>query len=146
MTIQLVISSVDSTDLTDITDRFDSLLDLIGEYALNQIGSGWDSGRDPMGIPWAPLKPSTLEGRRRRNIQGIKPLIATGKMRSSLRLVRDGNSVRLLIDKPGGYHQTGTKNMVARPLFPGGGSLDGFATMPPSWERDIEGFIRMTFQ
>ncbi len=71
------------------------------------------TGTDPRGVPWAPLKKSTLARGRR-----PPPLTDTGKMRASV--VVSGGSLDVSIASPAGFHQSGTRYMRARPIVPTG--------------------------
>jgi phage virion morphogenesis protein len=73
---------------------------------------------DPDGNAWAPLKPSTLKGRRKGG-KGAKPLIDTGLLRNSVTTVRQG-PLELLFGTNlprGAYHQFGTRTIPARPFL-----------------------------
>jgi hypothetical protein len=60
------------------SQKISGLLHAIGMIAQNSIRSKMDLG------PFTPLKPSTLAARRRRGIEGIKPLIATGELKEAV--------------------------------------------------------------
>lgn len=106
------------------------LPDMIGAWMLTRTSDNWEAGKAPDGRSWAPLAKSTLDGRRRRNISSLKPLIATGAMKSSLRLEKTADSVAISIDDPAVIHQNGTKTIPKRELLPLGG-------IPDSWEKEI---------
>jgi len=59
----------------------------------------------------------------------------TTKMRRSKRVAGVGG-IKVSLDKPAGFHQGGTKKMVARPIVPVGNEL------PPNWDKAIRGAAR----
>lgn len=86
---------------------------------LQELGDRpWQRRADPDGAPWAPRKrtyPHSL-------------LEKTGKTRRSLRSRASGTSVITTVSTPfARFHQTGTRKMAARPLFPAQQAL------PPVW-------------
>lgn len=95
-------------------------------------------GKDPWGFPWVPLAPSTIEGRRRRNSQGLQILVDTGKMLSSLTTRKAGNISYLQLAHPARFHLYGTKRMPRRAFLPIQG---GQVVLPDSWSRDIESYV-----
>lgn len=121
-------------NLEGVEERLRALPRWIAEYALEKTRANWLSGMSPKGVPWAPLAKSTIEARRKRNIQGIEPLLATRKMFNSLRLERGDDYFQVVIDHPAEYHQRGTSRMPARKLAPED-------VLPDSWRRDIMEFV-----
>jgi len=73
---------------------------------------------DPYGNPWASLKTPRF---------GAGPLVKTGRMQGGLRrkVIGDGFTLRTPA-RYATYHQTGTRKMVARPIFPTG-------ELPDAW-------------
>lgn len=86
------------------------------------IDREFGAGQDPYGRAWAPLSPATLARGRR-----PPPLTATGAMRASL-MTRSmsGIGIGLQIGGPASLHQSGTRRMPARPIFPADG-------LPEKW-------------
>ncbi len=93
-----------------------------------ELTKEYTSGSDPYGKPWAPLKPSTLKKGRH-----PPPLTDTGRMKSGTKAVPlPGAGVGIVVGAPYGvYHQTGTKNMEARPILPNKG-------MPAKWREIVK--------
>lgn len=94
------------------------------------------TGMNPYGGRWAPLRPATLAKGRT-----PPPLTATGRMRASVRVspVR-GSGIQLSIDElPAGYHQGGTRRMVARPIFPE-------FSLPNKWRAAIRRAVKEAFK
>lgn len=106
---------------------------IVADYIEHEVRSNWLDGVDPDKVPWAPLARSTIEARRKRNIAGVSPLIATGDMLNSLTVVRGEDSASITIDSPALYHQKGTKRMTQRELVP---EAEG-RKLPDRWEKDI---------
>jgi hypothetical protein len=88
------------------------------------IESEYANGRDPYGTPWKPLKPATIAKGRH-----APPLTDMGLMRARTRVTprlgRPGIRITLP-ERPGAFHQTGTRHMVARQVLP-------FRGMPRIW-------------
>lgn len=127
---------VDFPALQDVlAEDFRSYPDMLGEWVMNKTHDTWTAGTDAYGIPWVPLAPSTLESRRRRNISGVAPLIATGRMLASMHLVKGDDYVELMISSPAAAHQDGTSRIPRRAILPHGEKV------PDSWAKEIEGLI-----
>ena len=96
------------------------------EPALQQvIESEYEQGHGPDGQQWAHKadgSPSHLQ--------------KSGDMRRSSNAVKGVSGVTVRIPKPGGFHQSGTERMPARPLVPAGESL------PPDWQKAAEDAAR----
>jgi phage gpG-like protein len=88
------------------------------------IEAEFDSGHDPYGNPWVPLRPATLARGRR-----PPPLTDTGAMRDSVNVQpMAGAGIGITIGTEyAPYHQYGTSRMEARPMLPDGDE------MPESW-------------
>lgn len=114
-----------------MSGELEKLPQLVAGWLLRRTGETWDASTDPDGRSWVPLAKSTLEGRRRRNISGIRPLIATGTMRASLKMERGADFITISVDDPSWIHQKGTSRIPARPVFPQEDRL------PDSWSREI---------
>jgi hypothetical protein len=71
------------------------------------------TGTDPRGVPWRPLKASTLARGRR-----PPPLTDSGAMRASVFVYPARLDVS--IASPAGFHQSGTRYMASRPIVPTG--------------------------
>lgn len=94
------------------------------------IDHQFDSGTDPYGRPWAPLRPATL--RRGRH---APPLTDTHAMRDGIAVrpqAGAGIAITFASDVPAGFHQGGTVNMVARKILPEG-------TLPRTWNEALSG-------
>lgn len=64
-------------------------------------------GADPYGDPWKNLASG-----------GPSHLTDTGAMHASSRVTARGSDIVIDVPDPGGYHQTGTRYMPARPVEP----------------------------
>jgi len=95
------------------------------------IQGQFDAGKDPYDKPWAPLKASTLK---RWPHRGPPPLTDTEKMRGSVKVKpMQGAGISLTIDAPpANIHQSGSKFMAARAIFPDGSEL------PIEWQGVIQ--------
>ena len=82
------------------------------------IDQQFESGVDPYGDPWADLV-----------IGGPSHLQDTEGMRRSVQVSASNGSIQVFIDDPSGFHQTGTVNMVDRPILP-----SDAGDMPPGYE------------
>lgn len=87
----------------------------------------------PDGSPWKSLSPKTLESRRRRGLDGVQALFATGALFASIEAVISPLSVTIEIGGTGqggadsvAFHQFGD-GVPARPILP----LDG--QIPERW-------------
>lgn len=99
----------------------------VAEQITGRLDAGFSAGTDPYGRGWAPLAPATL-----RKGRHPPPLTDTRRLRSgTVARPRAGAGVALLTgDAYGGYHQTGTRHMPARPILPRG-------SMPATWNAII---------
>ncbi len=87
----------------------------------------FDSGSDPYGKPWAPLKPSTV---RKKGHDLV--LIETNKLAAeTIAIPRGGAGIELITLPYGAFHQTGTKWMVPREILP------DRADLPLTWQAVI---------
>ena len=94
------------------------------------IDESFSAGLDPYGRPWAPLMASTLKCWPHR---GAPPLTDTGRLRASVRVVpMPGAGLSVVMDYPGPFHQTGTRHMAQRQIFPQSGGI------APSWRAAIQ--------
>ena len=86
---------------------------------LQELGDRpWQRRADPDGAPWAP----------RKRVYPHPILEKTGRTRTSLRSRAVGTSVVTTVTPPfARFHQTGTRKMAARPIFPTRN------TLPPVW-------------
>jgi len=87
------------------------------QAAVTEVALGFTESRDPYGAGWAALKKR----------QG-KPLRDTGRLGNSFQaksITESGFTVGSNVVY-GGYHQSGTKRMTARPMVPGHG-------LPEQW-------------
>lgn len=86
---------------------------------------GFDRSVDPYGEPWAPLQ--HRDG---------QPLVDTGIMRQSVRSYAHGDNAGVLIDAEyASYHQTGTRWIPARKMFPDEGQPSA------RWDNEIEAVV-----
>jgi hypothetical protein len=109
--------------------------ELVAEKAAPKIAelieAQYRNGLDPYGVPWAGLRPSTLER------HGPPPLTDSGDMRAASDAVSAGTQIIATAPSPAEFHQGGaqfkTHHMPARPILPN--DMDG---LPRSWELAIE--------
>lgn len=93
------------------------------------VSEGFDAAQAPDGTPWAPLAPRTLARRRKRS---ARPLLDTGRLRSSFAITSDAEGVYL--STPVVYaatHQHGRGAIPARPFLPGD-------VLPSAWAAAFE--------
>ena len=114
--------NLDQQNLDKFIDEFNKNIDdswsKTAKYIDNRINQHFVSSRSPSGDSWAPLALSTLINRRRLGVFHIKPLVVTGKMKNSLKVLKTKDQIKLTMDSPAIYHQYGTKNMPRRQIFP----------------------------
>lgn len=92
------------------------LASVLAEEARELADEGFAGSHDPAGTPWAPLK-----------VRAGQPLRDTGRLqRSFTKSVSSGGFTIRYSAAYGGYHQSGTSRMVARPMLPGD-------SMPARW-------------
>ena len=96
------------SDLTDLSPAFEEMADAFGEWEQQVFATRGGSA----GAPWKPRKAPT---------GGWPLLVRTGALRASLTgpSVRQITPRRMVLgtnDPKAGFHQTGTRKMVARPL------------------------------
>jgi hypothetical protein len=119
----------------------------VPEFAVPEAAEGiqellaeqFAQGRDPYGLPWAPLKPATLRKGRR-----PPPLSASGALRNEVLRVPQasaafGRITLTLGPRYGAFHQTGTRDMAQRLIFPEG-------RLPARWERVIAKAVQNAFE
>jgi hypothetical protein len=83
----------------------------------------FDQSRGPRGEPWPALKDPKA---------GHRPLVKTGKMRASTKVIADGLKLRGRVGRAANLHQGGTSRGVpARPIVERG-QLDG------RWEKIVQ--------
>lgn len=106
------------------SDEFrQSLLEQIGDYALDRIREEFLVGRDPYGNPWEPLK------RPRMGFGG--PLLKTGRLQNGMRKRVSKKMVKIYNNRPyAPFHQNGTKSIPARPMLPD--------RLPDEWRAEFE--------
>ena len=79
----------------------------------------FDHQGQTVGDPWPPLKPSTVEDRRRKGFPPGPPLLRTGRLRNLVSnpvLDYRQNQIHIEVqDDIAAYHQNGTNRMPARP-------------------------------
>lgn len=91
----------------------------IGDYLYSRVQEGFRKESDPYGKKWSPLSPATVS-RKRKLGQSLRILVATDKMRQSLRVDVGRKSVKLVMDFPSEFHQSGTRKMPKRQILPDG--------------------------
>jgi phage gp36-like protein/phage gpG-like protein len=102
----------------------------VAEAARTEIVLGFERSRDPYGNTWRPLQNPS---RRRR---GGRPLLDTGRLRSSWFVGATANGIVARTNVTyAGFHQHGTRRMVARPMVPTGAELG------PFWRRAFEAVL-----
>jgi len=119
--------------VSDLTPAFDT----IGDGLLRYVRDGFESGADPFGHPWKPLKNPSPKRR------AGKPLVDTGAlMRSFVRqsgtrdLVIGTNSVYAAIHQFGGMAGRNRATPIpARPTLP-------TETLPADWEQEIVSVVQ----
>lgn len=122
--------------LDDVQSRlknFRPALGEVGAYLERKAKLRFVKQQAPDGTKWAPLKPSTLLSKKTNTI-----LRETGNLVNSIAFNVGADEVRI---KPsaeyGIFHQTGTKNMVARPFM--GFEPDDAANIQQIFEDHIGG-------
>lgn len=102
----------------------------IAEAARTEIVLGFAKGTDPYGNKWAPLK--AKRGSRR---YGGQPLRDRGILQNSFNVIVTATGIKILSAAfYAGFHQYGTRRMVARMMVPQKGDLG------PTWR---EAFSRV---
>ncbi len=104
----------------------------IAALAASQIATAVDrefaQGSDPYGDAWAALSESTTSKGR-----FPPPLNDAGAMKGSTAVNVEGTSVRVSVEEPANFHQSGTGAMPARPILPADG-----AALPDPWNAAYE--------
>lgn len=87
----------------------------------------FDAGTDPYDNAWAPLSPATVALGR-----SDPPLTDSGALRDIKVTPARGSGINVALGEDyGAFHQTGTRNMPARPILPTG-------PLPTSWREAID--------
>lgn len=126
---------MDATDALRVLNALGSLpmpqvMRQVGEVAAQLTRERFRSGSEPDGAQWLPLKPKTLEARRRRGNFSVAPLVDTGALFGSIRSEATASEAVVTIGGPGMWpatHQSGLPPIPARPFIPEGNDL------PPSY-------------
>ncbi len=93
-----------------------------------ELDKQFAQGSNPYGDPWAELEASTVKRKR----GDTRILLRTDKMRASTTAKATGGAgIELRTEVYGGFHQSGTKHMVAREVLPARGDL------PVAWQAAI---------
>lgn len=112
--------------IADVVRRVGQMPELVAERAAPKIADlleqQAESGTDPYGVPWAPLRDGTRSY-----------LYDSGAMREGTDAVSAGTQIIASSPTPAEFHQGGTRRMPARPVLPNDGS-----GLPLSWELAIE--------
>lgn len=105
--------------LTRLLDRLGNLqpaMESIGMTMEARVSGRFETERDPLGRPWAPWAPSTVENYPKGGNRRI--LDRYGDMLGSLNSQADSNSVRIGFRNPvATYHEWGTEHMPRRGLL-----------------------------
>lgn len=104
--------------LEQIPADMPKVLDGIGQMLESRISARFETQKDPMGVKWAALKPSTLKSYPKDGNRKI--LNRHGDMMRSLNhyLQDNGNAVVVGFGQPyATFHEYGTKNMERRGLL-----------------------------
>lgn len=130
-----------SFNLADLIASSEKLTAFVQKIATDRVVEGIResiiNSQTPYGNAFAPLATETLRQRRRRNISGIAPLLATGEMVRSVHSEEVGGKTAIKMDGKVLFHQFGTsRGIPARPTIPwdGGAEID----LPEEWVQDIE--------
>jgi phage gpG-like protein len=101
------------------------------------IRDEFDQGEDAYGESWEELSQATLDKGREE-----PPLTDTGDLRNAIRVRPVAPAgIGITVDSfYGAFHQTGTRNMPARPILPDGDEL------PQDWEDAIEDEVDQAFR
>lgn len=103
--------------LDDVDGLFEDIARNVAEEAINLVREGFAGQQDPYGSAWAPRKSGG----------GSAILVRTGSMRNSWNITElgpGGFTMAAGVDYAG-YHQSGTRKMVARKMVPNEGDLPG---------------------
>lgn len=135
-----IVVSVDTSKFDKMLSDLPSAMMRARRQALKDIGAAVASRatlafRTPQmrPSPWAPRKPSKRD-------DGHPLLVKSGSLRQSISWKLNGmmNMVVVGTDKKyAPYHQTGTKNMPARPFLP----VDANGNLVPAMQRKIEKIV-----
>ncbi len=115
MTLDDFISNLSSLKIELKTKVLESAAPIIKGLLDQQISAG----TDPNGIPWKP------------NQDGSKPLDGIQKY---VHVKASGESLKITLDDPASYHQTGTSKLPRRQIVP-------TDTIPASWETEIQAIV-----
>ena len=145
--------TVNTSQFDQTLSRFPGALERAKTQALKDIGAAVVSRatqafRTPAmrPSPWAPRKPTYTvtvnkkTGKKTRKLDDHPLLIKSGALRQSIFWfkIHGDDSVTIMSDrKYAGYHQTGTKNMPARPFLP----VDANGNLVPAMQRKIEKIV-----
>lgn len=99
------------------------------------IQQEFDVGQDPYDAAWAPLAPATVAKGR-----GAPPLTDTGALSAVEVTPMAGAGISITVGADyGAFHQTGTRDMPARPILPTG-------PLPATWERALDDAAEQAFE
>jgi len=135
-----------SNAIADLNRLADALADLsdvpsraargAAERINGMLAEEFASAHSADGEPWAPLMASTI----RRKGGDARILIRSGETRdNTYARPLPGSGIEISSTEAAGYHQSGTSNMVARPILPDTGEL------PPEWEEAIDDEVAKAF-
>lgn len=103
-------------NLTKRTNRLEIPFRRFGLYWVTETEKQFDKQVDPKGTPWAALKPSTLEQKRKLGYPD-DILTRTGALRKSLGFSAKGKSLEVFSSSAyGQFHQYGTSKMPQREI------------------------------
>jgi hypothetical protein len=103
------------------THGFSDIQDETAKAVQGVVDSQYQAGVSPDGERWADKADGTASYLRK-----------TGDMARDSKAIRGVSGVDVKIPSPGGYHQSGTKNMDVRKLVPDG-------ELTPTWQQAIDG-------
>ena len=108
--------------IAEIRARLQKLTPILDRQALllaSLIDDSFQNSRSPLGEPWSPLAPATIEKRRKGS---GKPLVDTAQLRQASFARTKGQSIVFGTSGApatyGVFHVTGTKNMPRRAYLP----------------------------
>jgi hypothetical protein len=128
----------------DLSDRLAELQGLpsritreASESITELLAEEFAQSKNAYGNAWKPLKTSTVrrKGGDTRILRDTDDLASATVARPS-----SGSGIEIVSGDVGGYHQTGTKRMVARKILPDGSAL------PKSWTQAVQDAAENAFK
>jgi len=128
----------------DLADRLAQLAKIpsriaaaVADKITEALREEFDSGSNAYGNPWKPLLPQTIR-RKRGDARILRRTDALSA--ATVAKPRGGAGVEITSLDYGSFHQSGTKNMVARKIMPDGSAL------PPAWSKAIQSALDEEFE